>query len=217
MSGSRLRVRRLPGLTPYPTAHALQLELVRERQREAIPDTLLLLEHPPVITLGRNADAAGILASGETLAAAGIDLHRVERGGQATYHGPGQVVGYPILRLQDHGLGVRAYVERLEEVLLQLAAAFGVIARRLPGRPGIYAEQSKLGAIGVAVSRGVAYHGFAFNVCPDLSHFRFIVPCGQTDVAPTSLASLLGSKPTMARAFEVAERAFLEVFEPADA
>jgi len=215
--GTRLNVRRLPGLTPYPAAHALQLELVRRRQVGEVPDTLLLLEHAPVVTLGRNADSAGLLASPETLAAAGIDLHRVERGGQATYHGPGQVVGYSILGLQDRGLGVRAYVGRLEEVMIRLAAAFGVTARHLPGRPGIYTAAGKLGAIGVAVSRGVSYHGFAFNVAPDLSHYRFIVPCGQADIPATSLAALLGSEPDSDRVFGAAERCFRELLAPAEA
>jgi lipoate-protein ligase B len=148
----------------------------------------------------------------ETLAAARIAVHRVERGGQATYHGPGQAVGYPILRLEDHGIGVRTYVGRLEEAMIQTAARFGVAAERRPGRPGIYTGCGKLGAVGVAVSRGVSYHGFAFNVCPELSHFRLIVPCGQPDTPATSLHAHLGRGPAPEAVFQALEECFLEAF-----
>lgn len=207
-----IRVVRLPGLTPYPRAHALQLELLRARQEGRVPDTLLLLEHEPVITLGRHADPGGVLAAPEALAAAGIGLHRVERGGEATYHGPGQVVGYPVLELRARGLGVRRYVEGLEEAMVRAAAAFAVDARRLEGRPGIYTTRGKLGAVGVAVSRGVTFHGFAFNARPDLSHFRFIVPCGQTDILPTSLAEHLAEPPSVEEAVATVLQTFREVF-----
>ena len=200
---------RLPGLTPYAEALRLQHDVVRRRRLDQTGDALLLLEHEPVVTLGRNADAAGGLASPDVLAHHGIGLHRVERGGQATYHGPGQFVGYPILRLAEHGLGVRSYVERLEEVMIRAAAAFGVTARRVAGRPGIFTDRGKLGAVGVAVSRGVSFHGFAFNVNPDLSHFRFLIPCGLTDVRPASLAEHLRAPPDPARA----EVALCEAFE----
>ncbi len=200
------------GLTPYEEAHALQLGLVEALRQGRGRDTLVLVEHPPVITLGRNADPAGVLVPGERLRALGIGLHRVERGGQATYHGPGQVVGYPVVRLRRLGLGVRAYVERLEEVLIRTAAAYSVEARRVPGRPGVFCEQGKLAAIGVAVTRGVAYHGFAFNVRPDLAHFRLIVPCGLTDVAPTSLEAVLGRAPPVAEVAGVLAKEFSGVF-----
>jgi len=200
---------RLPGLTPYADALELQRDLVRRRRLDRTGDALLLLEHEPVVTLGRNADAAGLLVAPDVLAAHGIGLHRVERGGQATYHGPGQLVGYPILRLAEHGLGVRSYVERLEEVMIRAAAALGVTARRVAGRTGIFTDRGKLGAVGVAVSRGVCFHGFAFNVAPDLSHFRFLVPCGLTDVRPASLVEHLPSPPDPARA----EAALGESFE----
>ncbi len=207
-----VRVLRLPGLTPYRSAHSLQLDLLRRRREGAEPDTLVLLEHEPVITLGRNADPSGVLAGPATLAAAGISVHRVERGGQATYHGPGQAVGYPILRLEDHGIGIRDYVDRLEEVMIRTASRFGVAAERRTGSPGIYARRGKLGAIGVAVSRGVSYHGFAFNVCPELSHFGLIVPCGQADTPATSLLALLGDGPAPEAVFRVLEECFLEAF-----
>lgn len=207
---------RLPGLTPYPRAHALQLEVLRARQEGQVPDTLLLLEHEAVITLGRHADPAGVLAGPGALAAAGIGFCRVERGGEATYHGPGQVVGYPILELKARSLGVRRYVEALEEVMVRAASALGVDARRLAGRPGIYTARGKLGAVGVAVSRGVTFHGFAFNACPELSHFRFIVPCGQTDIPPTSLAQHLAEPPSVDQAADAVRQSFQEVFGAVD-
>jgi lipoate-protein ligase B len=195
----------------YARAHALQLELVAARQAGRVPDTLLLLEHEAVITLGRHADPAGVLAGPEALAAEGIGLHRVERGGEATYHGPGQVVGYPIVELKARRLGVRRYVAALEEAMARAAAAFGVEARSLPGRPGVYTRRDKLGAVGVAVSRGVTFHGFAFNACPELSHFRLIVPCGQTDIPPTSLAEHLAERPSVEEAADAVLQAFREV------
>ncbi|MFU8856964.1 MAG: lipoyl(octanoyl) transferase LipB [Deferrisomatales bacterium] len=207
-----LRVLRLAGRVPYGEAHGFQLELLEQRRKGRIPDTLVLLEHEPVITLGRNADPAGVLADPTALAAAGIRVHRVERGGQATYHGPGQAVGYPILNLPDRGLGARVYVHRLEEVMIRTAAELGVTAARQTGRPGIYTRGGKLGAVGVAISRGVSYHGFAFNASPDLSHFRLIVPCGQPDVSATSLEAHLGRAPPLGDVFRVLEECFRRAF-----
>ncbi len=207
-----LEIEILPDLVPYGTAHELQLTRVEERIVGRRGDSLLLLQHLSVITLGRNADPAGVLASPEALAAAGIALHRVERGGQATYHGPGQVVGYPILDLRARSLGVRAYVRRLEEVLIRIAGRYGVEAFRVPGRPGIFCAAGKLAAVGVAVRRGVSYHGFAFNVSPDLGHFRTIVPCGLTDVAPTSLQAIRGEAPPVTEVLEAAADVFRNVF-----
>ncbi|GAB4286343.1 MAG: lipoyl(octanoyl) transferase LipB [Deferrisomatales bacterium] len=200
------------GLVPYAEAWELQRRWVAQRRAGERPDTLLLLEHRPVITLGRNADPRGVLAPPERLAALGVEVHRVERGGQATYHGPGQVVGYPILHLRPLGMGVRRYVDTLEEVMIRTARVFGVDAYRVPGRPGAYCDRGKLGAVGVAVRAGVSFHGFAFNVCPDLSHFRLIVPCGLTDVAPTSLEALRAPGPTPAEAREVLAESFAEAF-----
>jgi lipoyl(octanoyl) transferase len=209
-----LRVEIFPGLVPYETAHELQLALVEERSREARPDTLLLLQHAPVITLGRNADPRGVLVSPEALVSAGIALHRVERGGQATYHGPGQVVGYPILQLRARGLGVRAYVGMLEDVLIGVAGRYGVEAFRVPGRPGVFCAVGKLAAVGVAVRHGVSYHGFAFNVAPDLDHFRTIVPCGLTDVEPASLKAVLRDPPSVAEVLTTVAEVFRTVFAP---
>ncbi len=197
-----------PGPAPYGEVLALQHRLLEARVAGRGPDALVLVEHAPVITLGRYADAAGVLTAPEALARLGIAVHRVERGGQVTYHGPGQVVGYPVLRLRDWGLGPRAHVTRLEEVMLRAATAFGVEARRVPGRPGVFTDRGKLGAVGVAVRRGVGFHGFALNVRPDLGHFRHIVPCGLADVAPTSLAAETPPGPDV----DAAQRAVLQAF-----
>ena len=166
-----------------------------------------------MITLGRNADSAGVLATGNQLADAGVCVVRVERGGQATYHGPGQWVGYPILDLTRRGLGVRRYVTVLEEVLLQTCKQFGVVAQRQPGRPGLFTGSGKIAAIGVAVRRGVSFHGFALNVCPDLSHFRWIVPCGLADTPPTSLERERGETPDQEEVARVLIAGFRAAFE----
>ncbi len=212
MTAPAVELFRPPGPVDYAAAARWQRARVQERKSARVPDALLLLEHAPVITLGRNADPGGILAAPAALERAGVRVERAERGGQATYHGPGQVVGYPILDLKQHGLGVRAYVTRLEEVMLRAAARFGVAAARWPGRPGVFTAAGKLGAVGVAVSAGVSYHGFALNVSTDLSHFRLIVPCGLHDVSVTSLARLTGTPPPMGEAFTAVARSFTEVF-----
>jgi lipoate-protein ligase B len=202
----------LEGLTPYEDARRMQLELV-ERRKAGGPDTLLLLEHEPVITLGRSADGRGVLAGAGELERRGIRVHRVERGGEATYHGPGQIVGYPVVHLPGLGLGVRRYVWLLEEVMIRAAARFGAAAFRKEGITGAFTDRGKLGAIGVRVTRGVAFHGFAFNVSPDLSHYRLIVPCGLADTPVVSLASLLREAPSMDEARAAIAAEFAAVFE----
>ncbi len=154
---------------------------------------LVLVEHdPPVITLGRRARSENVLASPEQLQAAGIELQETDRGGDVTYHGPGQITGYPILRVDRCGRGIRPYLRNLEEVLIRVAGDFGVDCHREEGLTGVWAGQEKLAAIGVTVRKWVSYHGFALNVCPDLTHFAWIVPCGITDRAVTSLQKFLG-------------------------
>ena len=187
------------GRVEYTRALALQEHLVELRRAGAVGDVLLLLEHPPVLTLGRNAGRGHILASDAELAARGVALHVVKRGGDVTYHGPGQLVGYPIVDLRDERLesgarmGVVDYVRRLEEVLIRVAAEFGVRAGRVPGLTGVWTapggsvREKKLAAIGVHVSRGITSHGFALNVTTDLREFRLIVPCGIADREVTSL------------------------------
>jgi lipoyl(octanoyl) transferase len=188
-----LGVRRL-GLMPYPEALALQRSLVEERRAGSIGDTLLLLEHPHVLTVGVRGDGgrSHILASDEVLAARGIEVFETGRGGDITYHGPGQIVGYPIVDLNPDRRDVHRYVRDLETVLIRTAADYGVVAGRIEGLTGVWVDQEKLAAIGVRIARWITSHGFAFNVSTDLEHFRLIVPCGISDRGVTSLARLLG-------------------------
>ena len=215
MSRGEIRVRVIDGPLPYEAGRELQLEAVAARRAGTAPDTLYLLEHAPVVTLGRNAADTGVVATAEELARAGIEVRRSERGGQTTYHGPGQIVGYPIVDLRGLGIGVAEYVRRLEETMIGAARAFGVEAGRRDGIVGVFADAGqgpKLGAIGVRVSRGVTSHGFAFNVAPQLDHYRFIVPCGLTGIGVASLASILGTAPAIAAAREALIAAFAETF-----
>ena len=180
------------GLVDYPGALGLQQERVAGRKRGAITDTLLLLEHPHVYTLGRNAKREHLLASGERLRELQAQVFDTDRGGDITYHGPGQLVGYPVLDLTVHRRDLGWYMRSLEEVFIRAAADFGVRAGRLPGAAGVWVGNDKLVALGVHVSRWVTSHGFAFNVNTDLSYFDAIVPCGLRGRGVTSLARLLG-------------------------
>jgi lipoyl(octanoyl) transferase len=183
------------GLISWPEAYALQRKLVAARKAGAIEDVFLLCEHPHVITLGRNANRANLLASENVLRQKNVDLHATNRGGDVTYHGPGQIVGYPILNLEKIRRDVGWYVRTLEEVMIRAAANFGVDAYRVPGKTGIWvkagATEEKLAAIGVHISRWVTSHGFAFNVSTDLRFFDLIIPCGIVDRKATSLEKLL--------------------------
>lgn len=209
--GTALRV--LDGLTGYAEALALQHELVAKRREGEIGDVLLLLEHPPVITLGRHADPAGVVAAESLLASRGIEVHRIERGGQATYHGPGQVVGYPIMDLHARGMGVGKYVASLEAVMVRAAARLGVESGKRERVVGVFTGHGKIGAIGVRVARGISFHGFAFNVETDLSHFDLIVPCGMPEMPAASVTSILGRSPGMPAAREALAAAFEDVFD----
>jgi len=183
------------GLIPYADAYALQQRLVAARKANAIDDVLLLCEHPHVITLGRNADRANLLASEHVLRQKNVELHATNRGGDITYHGPGQLVGYPILNLDKIKRDVGWYVRTLEEAMIRASADFGVTAYRIPGKTGIWVQaapaEEKLAAIGVHISRWVTSHGFAYNVSADLRYFDLIVPCGIADRKATSLEKLL--------------------------
>jgi lipoate-protein ligase B len=182
------------GREPYQRIWELQHSLVKARQEGHLQDVLILLEHEPTITLGRNADARHILASEATLVRSGIVVHRVERGGDVTYHGPGQLVGYPIVSLYDHHLSVSDYMHSLEDVIVSTLDDFGLRAERRKGLIGVWIGPRKVAALGARVEHGISYHGFAINVAPDLNHFELIVPCGLTDVRITSMQFELGTE-----------------------
>lgn len=192
------------GRVGYAEALELQQRLVAARKKDAAPDVLLLCEHPPTITLGRNGDLRNLRMSREGLAQLGVEFHHANRGGDITYHGPGQIVGYPILKLDEIRRDVGWYVRQLEEAMISATAAFGIAAFRVAGRTGVWTRRAgtfsgtapveeKLGAIGVHLSRWVTAHGFAYNVSTDLSYFDLIVPCGITGCRTTSLEDLLGA------------------------
>jgi lipoate-protein ligase B len=194
------------GLTPYRAAWELQRRSVAARKAQAVPDVLLLCEHPHVITLGRNGKSEHLRASEHLLRQMNVEFCATDRGGDITYHGPGQLVGYPILNLAEIRRDVAWYVRQLEEAMIRVAADFGISAKRLPGKTGVWVErpgdeEEKLAAIGVHISRWVTSHGFAYNVATDLRYFDLIVPCGIADKRPTSLERLLG------RPIQVAELA----------
>ncbi len=177
------------GRTDYGQALELQRQLIAERQQGLIPDQLLLLEHPHVITLGRNGKAANLLASAEVLSRAGIAFYPTDRGGDVTYHGPGQLVGYPIVDLREWQRDVGAYVRAVEQTIIDTLADYGISAGRIPKLTGVWVDDRKIAAIGVHISRWVTSHGFALNVSTDLSYFQYIVPCGLTKPV-TSMAAL---------------------------
>jgi lipoyl(octanoyl) transferase len=209
-----LEVRRL-GLVPYDEALAMQRQLVEERRAGRVPDLLLLLQHPAVITLGVKGDGgrANIVATDERLAELGIAVHETGRGGDVTYHGPGQIVGYPILDLKPDRCDVHRYVRDLEEVMIRVCADYGVTAGRITGLTGAWLGAEKIGAIGVRLSRWITSHGFAFNVSTDLDHFTLIVPCGISDRGVTSLWRATGSRPSIDDVENVLVSRFQEVFE----
>jgi lipoyl(octanoyl) transferase len=211
--GTSFTVRNL-GLVDYQAALDLQRELVEQRKRGEIGDQLLLLEHPHVITLGVKArnDRSHILESEASLAEHGVAIVETGRGGDVTYHGPGQLVGYPILDLKPDRCDVHRYVRDLEEVLIRAVAGFGIAAGRIEGLTGIWVRQEKLAAIGVRISRWVTSHGFALNVSTDLGRFGAIVPCGIADKGVTSMERLLARPVPMAQVSEAVTASFAEVF-----
>ena len=182
----RCAVSRL-GLIEYQAALDMQRRLVEECRSDG-EARLLLLEHPPTYTLGARGRLDNLLVDEASLALLGASLHRIDRGGDVTFHGPGQLVGYPILDLSHWGQGPLWYVRSLEVVLIDTLASFGIESQRRPGRPGVWIGNAKIASIGVRVSRGITSHGFALNVDPDLSYFSHIVPCGLSDITMTSIA-----------------------------
>jgi len=209
-----LEVRRL-GLIGYDEALTLQRELVEERRAGRIPDLLLLLEHPPVITLGVRSEIAraNVVATDERLAELGVAVHETGRGGDVTYHGPGQIVGYPILDLRPDRCDVHKYVRDLEEVMIRTCADYGVAAGRITGLTGTWVGAEKIGAIGIRISRWITSHGFAFNVSTDLDHFKLIVPCGISDRGVTSLERVTGRSISLPEVEDALVRRFAEVFD----
>jgi lipoate-protein ligase B len=177
------------GRVEYGRALELQRELWRLRVEDRIADTLVLLEHEPVITFGRSGRASNLLVSEAELARRGVALHRIERGGDVTFHGPGQVVGYPVFKLEAGIAGVRRFVERVEAALVTALAELGVRAGLRPGHIGVWCEERKIASIGIAVKRRVTFHGFALNVAVDLGFFRLMNPCGMPGVAMTSVSA----------------------------
>ena len=197
MSSRPFRILRL-GRVAYDEALALQTSLLERRQRDEIPDTILLLEHPPVITLGRRGDERNILAEESELAAMGIDVRRVGRGGDVTYHGPGQLVGYWILSLSRWRNDVGKFIGAIEETIIRAIGAFGIEGRRVSDLRGVWCpapptgEPEKIASIGVGIKRWVAHHGFALNVTTDLARFDAIIPCALTGKRMTSMARRVG-------------------------
>jgi len=208
------------GLVPYTTALELQRTLLQLRKAGRIENTLLLLEHPPVITLGRNAKVDNVLASPEFLTERGVELHEIDRGGDVTFHGPGQLVAYPIfdLRSFEPKIGAVEFVRRLEEVLIRTCGDFGVGTQRIKGLTGVWTyalrnkPEAKIAAIGVHISRGVTTHGFALNVGTELDFFTLIVPCGIANKPVTSLERELQKKITVEEVATSASRNFGRVF-----
>jgi lipoyl(octanoyl) transferase len=199
------------GRCGYREAWEVQLELVRRRKRGSVCDQLLFVEHPPTITMGRNADAAHILAAPDRLRQLGFSVEETDRGGDVTYHGPGQVVAYPILDLKQWRRDVGAYLRALEDVIMAVLLDFGVGSHRVEGLTGVWVADSKIAAIGVHLSRWVSSHGLALNVSTNLDHFQWIVPCGLTKPV-TSLERVLGQAPSRKAVIESMSARFGEVF-----
>jgi lipoyl(octanoyl) transferase len=199
------------GRVPYAEAFVLQQQFVERRKRGEIPDQLLIVEHPHVVTMGRNAHDENLLCAPELLDRAGIEFHRTDRGGDVTYHGPGQIVGYPIFDLREWKRDVVAYVRGVEQVLIDALAEFGIAAGREAGATGVWTEQGKIAAIGVHISRWVTSHGFALNVATDLSYFRYIVPCGLTK--PVTSMQALGCQADRDQVVAAVARSFARVFD----
>jgi lipoyl(octanoyl) transferase len=198
------------GRMDYAAALALQKQLASQRKDGVIPDQLLVLEHPHVITLGRNGRPENLLAGSDVLERAGIAFFPTDRGGDITYHGPGQLVGYPILDLREWKRDVGAYVRAVEQVIIDTLADFGIVASRIPKLTGVWVGERKIAAIGVHISRWVTSHGFALNVNTDLRYFQYIVPCGLTK--PVTSMAQLGARTDIAAVSRVVASHFGRVF-----
>ncbi len=200
-------------LVTYENAMHLQQKLVALRQSDSIPDQLLLLEHPAVITLGRGGDAKNLLAPPDVLRAQRVRFYQTTRGGDITYHGPGQIVGYPILHLGEGNRDIRKFVTKIEEVLIRTVADYGITATRVEGKRGIWVGENKIAAIGVRIARWVTSHGFALNVNTNLEHFRLITPCGIRGAGVTSISHEIGREISTDEVRSVLVAKFAEVFD----
>ena len=206
---------RLPGLTPYEEAMRFQRERRIAVEEGRLDNALFLLEHAPVITLGRNHHPENLLRTPEELCALGIDVCETDRGGDVTYHGPGQLVAYPVLNLNFWNPSIRGYLRALEEVLIRQLASYDLRGERVEGYTGVWVGGEKVAAIGIGIHNWVTSHGIALNVDPDMSHFELIVPCGIADKPVTSLKALLGHPPPMQQVMNDFERSFRAYFETA--
>ncbi|MHB8158044.1 MAG: lipoyl(octanoyl) transferase LipB, partial [Desulfocucumaceae bacterium] len=187
----KCRVMRL-GLCDYQEACQLQKQLLRRRIDKEIPDTLVLLQHPPVFTIGRRGSRGNILVGPDVLGREGIAVYNADRGGDVTYHGPGQLVGYPVMDLSQHGTDVLRIIQSYEEVIIKLLGRYGLLGQRVVDYPGVWVGGEKVCAVGIGVSNWVSYHGFALNINTNLSHFGYIVPCGIKGRGVTSLGKITG-------------------------
>jgi len=201
------------GKMKYQKAYEIQLEMIKKRAADEILDTLILVEHPPVFTIGSSGTEEHISVSREFLESSGIEVFETNRGGDITYHGPGQIVAYPILNLKEHKQDLHWLLRQYEEVTIRLLEEYDIKARRIEGLTGVWVGDEKITAIGVGVRRWVSYHGFAFNVNPNLEHFSYIIPCGIRDKGVTSLAKLLGKEMDMDQMRKKVIKYFAEVFE----
>jgi lipoate-protein ligase B len=182
---------------PYGAALDRQLALLDARIRDRIPDTLVLVEHPPVVTLGRAKTTANLRMTPDELRARGVEFFEISRGGDATYHGPGQLVGYPIFDLRHHGRDVLCFCRRVEAALIGTLAGFGLAGRAVPGKAGVWVGERKIASLGISLRRWVTFHGFALNVGVDPAGFQVIRPCGEEPEIMTTMAALLGRRPAM--------------------
>jgi lipoate-protein ligase B len=185
------------GLMAYGVALDRQMDLVDQRLRDRVPDTFVLVEHPPVVTLGRAKTTANLRLTPQELRARGIEFFEVSRGGDATYHGPGQLVGYPIFDLRHHGRDVLHFCRKVEAALIETLAGFGLAGRAIPGKAGVWVGERKIASLGISLRRWVTFHGFALNVGVDLAGFQVIRPCGEEPEIMTSMAALLGRRLAM--------------------
>jgi lipoyl(octanoyl) transferase len=201
------------GIVDYEQSHNLQKQILQDRIDNKCPDTMILLQHNPVITVGRGGDNKNIIVPQAILDSYGIKVYEIERGGDVTYHGPGQLTGYPIIDLRNYQKDVHWYLRQLEEVIIRVLAEYDIIGKKVSGWTGVWVGDEKVAAIGVAVKRWVTYHGFALNINPDLSHFKLINPCGITDKEVTSLVKILGFDVDMADVEDKIISAFSDIFD----